>query len=237
MDGVIIDSEPIHMVCEKEIFRMLEISVTDEEHHSLTGTTDTHMWTHFKGSFNLVQSVNELVDLKQTFYIECLKSKVNLRPVSYIPELISILHKNGFLLALASSSPHAQIDFVLNEFNLRNYFHAVVSGDDVKYGKPNPGIFLKASELVGVPPQCCVVIEDSNKGVLAAKKANMHCIGYRNPNSGNQDLSIADIVIDDFRKLTIEMIKTLISLDLSLSNFDEIELSKYTSTSGFDSQK
>lgn len=213
MDGVIIDSEPIHMVCEKEIFRMLEISVTDEEHRSLIGTTDTVMWTRFKDSFNLMQSVKELVDLKQAFYIEYLKSKVNLRPVSYIPELISILHKNGFLLALASSSPHAQIDFILNEFNLRNYFNAVVSGDDVNYGKPNPGIFLKASELVGVSPHCCVVIEDSNNGVMAAKNASMKCLGYKNPNSGNQDLSKADIIIDSFRKLTIEMINDLISSD------------------------
>lgn len=212
MDGVIIDSEPMHMACEKEIFRMLGISITDNEHHSMIGTTDTVMWTRLKNSFSLSQPINELVNLKQTFYTEYLKSITNLRPLSYIPELISILHKNGYLLALASSSPHAHINFILNEFDLVRYFNVVVSGDDVKHGKPNPEIFLKTSKLIGVPPQHCVVIEDSNNGVMAAKNANMQCIGYKNPNSGNQNLQSADIVINSFKELTVTQINKLLEL-------------------------
>lgn len=209
MDGVIIDSEPIHMACEKEIFRMLGISITEEEHHTMVGTTDLVMWTRLKKSFSLSQSTKELVKLKQTFYIDYLKSRTNLKPVPYIPELMSTLYQNGFLLALASSSPHTQIDFILNEFELSNFFSVIVSGDDVRHGKPNPEIFLKASELIGISPEHCFVIEDSMNGVLAAKNANMHCIAYRNPNSGNQNLEPADIEINSFKDLTIKLIEKL----------------------------
>ena len=211
MDGVIIDSEPIHMACEKEIFRLLGISITDEEHHSMIGTTDMVMWSRLKGTFNLSQSINELVILKQASYIEYLKSKTNIIPISYIPELISSLHKNGFLLALASSSPHDQIDFILNEFALSKYFTVKVSGDDVRHGKPNPEIFLKASNLMGVTPEYCLVIEDSMNGVIAAKNANMRCVAYRNPNSGNQNLERADFEINTFKDLTITLIKKLLA--------------------------
>jgi HAD superfamily hydrolase (TIGR01509 family) len=218
MDGVIIDSEPIHITCEKKIFQILEISITDKEHHSLIGTTDSAMWTHLKNKFKLKKSVNELVNLKQALYFEYIKNKANLRPIPYIPELIGFLNMKGFLLALASSSPHAHIDFIMNEFNLRNYFSVVVSGDDTKNGKPNPEIFLKVSELAGVAPQCCVVIEDSNNGVLAAKNAKMKCIGYKNPNSGNQDLSNADFVTDVLNKHTVEIVENLVNMDLSQTN-------------------
>ena len=209
MDGVIIDSEPIHMACEKEIFRMLGISVADKEHHSMIGTTDKAMWARLKETFDLSQSADELVALKQASYIKHLRNMTNLKPVPYIPELIASLHKKGFILALASSSPHAQIDFILNEFALGNYFSVTVSGDDVKYGKPNPEIFLKASELTGVPPKQCLVIEDSMNGVLAAKKANMRCVAYRNPNSGNQDLEGADIEINSFKDLSVKVMEEL----------------------------
>ncbi|HUX57351.1 MAG TPA: HAD-IA family hydrolase [Bacteroidales bacterium] len=197
------------MACEKEIFRMLGISVTEEEHHSMIGTTDMVMWTRLKKSFGLSQPTNELVKLKQSFYIDYLKSRTNLKPVPYISEMISALQQNGFLLALASSSPHTQIDFILNEFELSNFFSVIVSGDDVRNGKPDPEIFLKASELTGISPEHCFVIEDSMNGVLAAKSANMRCIAYRNPNLGNQNLEHADIEIDSFKDLTINLIKNV----------------------------
>jgi HAD superfamily hydrolase (TIGR01509 family) len=209
MDGVLIDSEPIHMACEKEIFKMLGICVPEEEHHSMIGTTDGDMWTRLKVRYNLLQPVNELVQLKQTYYNEWLRSKTILKPISYIPDLILKLHSNDYLLAVASSATHAQINFILKEFGLKNFFNVVVGGNEVNHGKPNPEIFLKASKLLGVSPQHCIVIEDSTNGVKAAKKANMYCIGYRNPNSGNQDLQSADMVIDSFSELDLKQINEL----------------------------
>jgi beta-phosphoglucomutase-like phosphatase (HAD superfamily) len=88
--------------------------------------------------------------------------------------------------------------------DVTDYFDFVVSSEDVAYGKPDPEIFLKAASGLNVDPDECLVIEDSKLGVEAAKKAGMKCVGYRNPHSGDQDLSEADIVIDNFSKLNLE---------------------------------
>ncbi len=210
MDGVIIDSEPIHMKCEKKIFELLGITVSIKEHNKLVGSTDETMWAHIEKSHELPITVSEIINLKKTLYMDYLKQEVYIRPVQYVSELIFNLHRNNFLLVLASSSSHVQINYILNSFGLKSYFHAIISGEDVKNGKPHPDIFLKASESVGVSPENCVVIEDSYNGVTAAKNANMKCIGYLNPNSGNQDLSKADLTVSSFNEVSVVSIKGLL---------------------------
>lgn len=207
MDGVIIDSEPIHQECERQIFKILEINVSDEQHNALVGTTDEIMWSQIGNLYELPITVPEIIQLKKSLYIEYLKKEAYLRPIPYIPELIVDLCKNNFLLVLASSSPHEQINYILENLRIRHYFHATISGEDVKKGKPHPEIFLKAAESVGIEPELCVVIEDSYNGVTAAKSANMKCIAYKNPNSGDQDLSKADVVVRSLAEITVILIK------------------------------
>ncbi|MDX9882912.1 MAG: HAD family phosphatase [Prolixibacteraceae bacterium] len=210
MDGVIIDSEPIHIACEKEIIRLLGLHIPEHEHHAFIGTTDEIMWSKIGEMYDLPVNVPYIIQLKKSLYMEYLKKDTHLRPISYIPELIADLHRNKFLLALASSSPHEQIDYILTTFGIRNYFQSVVSGEDVKVGKPDPGIFLKAAGSINVLPESCVVIEDSYNGATAAKNANMKCIAYKNPNSGNQDLSNADRIVHSFREISPDLIRELL---------------------------
>jgi len=77
----------------------------------------------------------------------------------------------------------------------------IVSGDDMPRTKPHPDIFLKTAELLGLHPNECLVIEDSANGVRAAKDAGMFCVGFRNLNSGNQDLRRADIIVDSLAEV------------------------------------
>lgn len=210
MDGVIIDSEPVHIACEKEIIRLLGLHIPEQEHHAFIGTTDEIMWSKIAEMHKLPINVPYIIQLKKSLYMEHLKKNNHLSPVSYISELIANLHRNKFLLALASSSPHEQIDYILNTFGIRDYFQSVVSGEDVKVGKPDPEIFMKAAELLNVSAGSCVVIEDSYNGVTAAKSANMKCIGFKNPNSGNQDLSNADRIVHSFREISLDMIRELL---------------------------
>lgn len=209
MDGVIIDSEPIHLACEKEMFRLLGITVSEKEHNDFIGTTDLIMWSKIVYLYELPIDVPQIIQLKKSLYMEYLKKEAHLRPIPYIPELIVDLYKNKFLLALASSSPHEQINYILENLGIKDYFHATISGEDVKEGKPHPGIFLKAAESVGIDPESCVVIEDSYNGVTAAKNASMKCIGYQNQNSGNQDLSNADVIVRSITEITSAMVKKI----------------------------
>lgn len=91
------------------------------------------------------------------------------------------------------------IDLILKKLDIEKYFDFVVSGEQVVKGKPEPDIFLKVADHYGRQPNDCIVIEDSTNGVLAAKAAKMFCIGYYNPYSGNQDLTKADLIIDNFK--------------------------------------
>lgn len=208
MDGVIIDSEPIHFACEKEIFGLLGIDVSDEEHNSFVGSTDDIMWTRIANKHGLsLENIPGIKQIKKTLYLEYLKQKINIEPIPHIPELIKRLHKNNFLLVLASSSPHEQINYILETIGIKQFFHSIISGDDVSEGKPNPEIFLQAAKSVGVDPGSCVVIEDSYNGIIAAKAANMKCIAYKNRNSGNQDLSKSDVIVSSIRNITIKKLK------------------------------
>lgn len=206
MDGVIIDSEPIHQECERKMFKMLGITVSDEEHNALIGASDETMWLRLGSLHDLPIKITEAIQLKKTLYMEYLKRETYRKPIPYVLELISGLYNNNYLLVLASSSPHEQINYILENLGIKHYFHAIISGEDVKEGKPHPGIFLKAAESVGIDPESCVVIEDSYNGVMAAKSANMKCIGYKNPNSGNQDLSKADVVVHSLTEITTAMV-------------------------------
>lgn len=201
MDGVIIDSEPLHLNIEEDIFKKLGISITYEEHNTFIGTTSYYMWDKIRTNHNLTQSLEELVELDRNTYLDFLNDTLDLEPIKGVKELITDLHKNNIKLAVASSSPLNVIEKVLNLFHIRDYFDYIVTGDFVRKSKPEPDIFLYAAEKLDVDPKECVVIEDSHNGVLAAKKANMKCIGYKNPNSGNQDLSKADLTIDNFNNI------------------------------------
>ena len=202
MDGVIVDSEIIHQKCEREIFDILGVPVSQEQHSSMVGRTDEDMWSQISDWYALPVSVEKAIRMKKSLYLQYLEDDGSMKTVPYVTELIEDLYRDGFLLALASSSSRIQIDHVLDKFRLRKFFNVIVSGDDVKEGKPHPGIFLKVTAILGINPESCIVIEDSENGVSAAKAANMKCIGFINPNSGRQDLSKADIIVDSFHGLS-----------------------------------
>jgi beta-phosphoglucomutase-like phosphatase (HAD superfamily) len=91
----------------------------------------------------------------------------------------------------------------LRKLGITQLFDAIISAEDVKHSKPDPEIFLVSARRLNMSPAQCLVVEDAKLGVQAAKEAKMKCLGYKNPHSGEQDLSRADIVTDDFSSLDI----------------------------------
>lgn len=198
MDGVIIDSEPIHFAVEKNLFDDLGLTISQQEHQSFIGTTGEAMWSHIKSKYRLEHSVAELVNLSGKRYLDYISSYKKNILLPGVIDLLEDLYRNKVQLILASSSSKEHIEFILQRFKLKRYFKTVVSGDAVNRSKPAPDIFLYAADQLKVMPEECIVIEDSKNGVSAAKSAGMRCIGFKNPNSGNQDLTEADIMIDSF---------------------------------------
>ena len=209
MDGVIIDSEPIHFNIENEIFQELNISISKEEHHSYVGTSSLNMWQVIVSKHNIAGDAREIAKKQHALYMTYLLNEKDLHPIPGVIQLIKDLYHNGFKLVLASSSYMEVIEIVLEKFNISNYFMARVSGTELANSKPHPEIFLKSAKLANSQPTECVVIEDSRNGITSAKAAGIKCIGYLSPNSGMQDLSGADMIVKSFDQLNADVIKNI----------------------------
>jgi HAD superfamily hydrolase (TIGR01509 family) len=189
----------------------LGLNIADEEYNTFIGLGDKEIYRRLKEKYGLKQSVDELVDMYQQRYIAHLNTLEGEKPIKGVDILISDIHRRGFRLALGSSATRRNIEAVLEFFKLQHYFDAVVSGCEVERSKPYPDIYLEAAKRLGVEPSECAVIEDSSNGIRAAKLAGMKCIAYRNMNSGEQDLSLADVVIDSFEGVDPEELLSSIS--------------------------
>ena len=200
MDGVISDSEPCHVEAEKRLFKPYGIHLTTEYLQKFMGKYVTDLLGSIIHDHNLDVDIQTHLPVHQKNLVQSYRE--NALPIDGALDLIKTLAKAGIPLGLASSSVHLLIDVVLEKFHIRSYFKAVVSGEDVKRTKPNPDIFLETARRLNVIPKACIVIEDSGAGVCAAKSAGMFCIGYRSANSGHQDFSLADVIIDDLRMIS-----------------------------------
>ncbi len=209
MDGVIVDTEPVHKYAYDQHFKELNIEVSDEMYATFTGNSTRNVFQKLKSHFNLKHDVEELILRKRHLFNEAFDTKPDLELIDGVLKLILNLHANDMQLILASSASKSTINRVFNRFDLNQYFTHKVSGEDFPKSKPDPAIFLHAASLSEVPKSNCIVIEDSTNGVKAAKAAGIFCIGYESENSKHQDLSQADCIIGDFSEIDFEKIKRI----------------------------
>jgi HAD superfamily hydrolase (TIGR01509 family) len=209
MDGVIVDTEPVHHYAYNQHFKLLNIEVNAEMYASFTGNSTKNIFERLKIQFNLDQDVATLVETKRNLFNDAFDNKEDLYLLDGVEDLIKDLYDNGMQLVLASSSATVTINRIFNRFGLHKYFTHIVSGEDFPKSKPHPAIFLKAAELANTPVENCIVIEDSTNGIMAAKSAGIYCIGYDSFHSKLQDYSLADVVITDFKELSYRKIKNL----------------------------
>lgn len=206
MDGVIINSEPLHFKLERELLEELGGSIDRDEHESFVGTTDVNMWSAFKDKFNLKPTVDEMVEMKRNRFMENIP---NLELIPNFFEFMMEVYDRGYKIALASSNNKKAVDKIVETFELEKYFDFIINGEEVENGKPDPEIFLAVSNNLKLEPKDCLVIEDAKNGVAAAKDAGMKCIGLKSKGSGDQNLSRADLVIEDFNEINLQIITAL----------------------------
>jgi HAD superfamily hydrolase (TIGR01509 family) len=209
MDGVIIDSEPVHRYAYLQHFAELNLDISPEMYASFTGNSTKNIYERLKSEFNLLYDVTDLVHAKRSYFNDAFDNKEDLYLIDGVLALIQDLHKNGLQLVLASSSAKVTIQRIFNRFHLHDYFTHIVSGEDFPKSKPHPAIFEHAAKLSQTSVNNCVVIEDSTNGIMAAKAANIYCIGYDSFNSKLQDYSQADMVIKDFKEIDYRFVKNI----------------------------
>ena len=200
MDGVLLDSEPMHQEIIYETFQLKGIPFDKAYIQTLTGMSAFPMWEKVKRDAQRTESVEELMQFHRDYLFKRLP-EVKVPLVPHVKEVLEKFKNEGKHLSLASSSGRKLIDIFTQQTNIAHYFEVIMSGDDVQYSKPNPEIFLKVAQWYHLPATQFTVIEDSTNGVKAAKSANMKCIGFDNPLSGGQDLSQADLLIHSMQEL------------------------------------
>jgi HAD superfamily hydrolase (TIGR01509 family) len=209
MDGVIVDTEPVHRYAYYKQFEELNIDVTEAMYTSFTGFSTRNTFQTLKEQFQLTHEVEDLIQRKRSIFNDAFDTKEDLELLEGVRTLIEDLHQNGIQLILASSASKVTIDRVFTRFGLHDFFTHIVSGEDFPKSKPHPAIFEHAASLSIAPKENCIVIEDSTNGVKAAKSAGIYCVGYISEHSKDQHLDEADLVINHFKELTAEVIRTL----------------------------
>jgi HAD superfamily hydrolase (TIGR01509 family) len=209
MDGVIVDTEPVHRYAYFKQFEEMNVAVTEELYTSFTGNSTRNIFQKLKEKFNLEQDVEDLILRKRSIFNDAFDSKEDLELLEGVENLIKELHENGVQLILASSASKVTIERVFRRFKLHQYFTHLVSGEDFPKSKPHPAIFEYAASLSIAPKESCIVIEDSTNGIKAAKAAGILCVGYNSIHSEAQDLSEADVVINHFNELGFDEVKNI----------------------------
>jgi HAD superfamily hydrolase (TIGR01509 family) len=209
MDGVIVDTEPVHRYAYYKQFEELDIEVTEAMYTSFTGFSTRNTFQTLKEQFQLEHEVEDLIQRKRNIFNDAFDTKEDLELLDGVRTLIEDLHQNGIQLILASSASKVTIDRVFTRFGLHDFFTHIVSGEDFPKSKPHPAIFEHAASLSIAPKENCIVIEDSTNGVRAAKAAGIYCVGYVSEHSKDQHLDEADLVINHFKELSAQVIRTL----------------------------
>ena len=206
MDGVIVDTEPVHSYAYFQHFAELDIDVTPEMFTTFMGFSTRNTFQKLKELFPIDQEVEDLIQRKRDLFNDAFDNKEDLTLLDGVEKLIKDLHANGIQLIVASSASKVTIDRVFKRFGLYQYFSHIVSGEDFPNSKPHPAIFEFAADISISPKENCIVIEDSTNGVKAAKAAGIFCVGYNSEHSKMQDLSLADVVVNHFDELSFEKI-------------------------------
>ena len=209
MDGVIVDTEPLHKKAYYQHFEELNINVDAELFSKFTGKSTRNVYQMIKEIFGIDTNVEDLIQRKRTLFYDLFDSDPALKLLDGVEVLIKNLYSANFQLILASSAAKSTIHRVFKRFNLFPFFSHLVSGEDFPESKPNPAIFIEAQRLSGNDKSHCIVIEDSTNGILAANGAEIFCVGYKSENSKNQYYETADLVIHHFDELKVEELELI----------------------------
>lgn len=206
MDGVIIDSELLHIEATQKTLQYYTVTPSLEYLRQFVGTTVESMYRQIQNDFQITDSLENLL-LRDSNYVNEIYELRGMIPVPYVIPFIESLYNNGIRMVIASSSPRQRIEQVTKYFGIDSYFEAFISGCELERPKPAPDIFLKALDILSIKPNEALIIEDSKNGCLAAKAAHIACVGYINPNSGNQDLYSAYAAIESFSSIDTNYLK------------------------------
>ena len=179
MDGLLVDSEPLWHLVETEMLRARGKDWNLEFQKDLIGLRLTDFWARMVSGYELTEAAEDLIAEATAGMVRGIPEQAHPRPGA--SELLAYLHGRGIPMAIASSSPMALIDAVVEARSWTQYFQVWVSGDDVAHGKPAPDIYLETARRLGYQPHHVLTLEDSRNGARSAVAAGMVCYAVPDP--------------------------------------------------------
>ncbi len=199
MDGVIVDSNPLHRLVWAEYNRRNGLATTEDMQRRMYGMRNDDIVRDYYGAGLSDEEVFARGAAKESLYREMLKPQLD---QTLVPGVREFLEKHESLpKAVATNAEPANLDFVLDETGLRRFFRAAIDGHQVHNPKPHPEVFLRAAEALGISPDECVVFEDSYAGVQAGIAAGMRVVGL---STTHAELPGVSLLIPDFRSPELE---------------------------------
>ena len=205
LDGVIVNTVPLHFKAWKQMFNEYGKKFSFKDYKQKVDGIPRMSGARAVLSDLSQEELNEAAAKKQGYFLEFLKTE-GIKVYSSTINFIKVLRKNNYRVAVISSSKNCL--FILEKTNLVNLFDVIITGNDIKRGKPNPDVFLLAAEKLNLNPKNCIVFEDAVLGVEAAKNAKMKVVGidrYHKP----ERLKEADLIINDLKEISLPKIKEL----------------------------
>lgn len=204
MDGVIVDTEPLHKKAYFHMFSQFGLDISEAYYNTFTGKSTAKVCQEVVNQFNLDKNPQELIDAKRSYFKVFFDTDPDFDLIPGVRALIENYHKAGIKMILASSASMLTINRVFKCFGLDDYFSAKLSGAELKASKPHPELFELAAQKAGEPKEKCIVIEDSTNGIKAAHAAGIYCVAYKSEHSKAQDYSLAQKVISDFETIYVD---------------------------------
>jgi len=199
MDGVLVDSEPLGLEAMRRVMARHGVTYTEADNEQFLGVTTPESCRILKARHALTAAEEDLAGQYVGILLALIRERP--RPMRGVPDVLVTLRAAGHRLALASSAEPPVIAANLASLDIARFFSVVVSGTEVGRGKPAPDVFLEAARRLGVPPDGCLVVEDSRNGLLAAKAAGMACAVVPCASTRHQDLREADYCLQDLPEL------------------------------------
>lgn len=209
MDGILIDSEPLWYEAANEAFARYEFQLSHHEYAGSIGLRTKEFvayWLRIKA-----------IDPGEASGIELDINRLVIRKIAEkgiampgVVRTLDMLAENGYRIGLATSSPTALINVVVDKLKIRDYFSAFASAEHLPFGKPHPQVYLDCAASLGIAPIHCICFEDSFNGLIAAKAARMKCVAVPAPEFRNQQrFQAADLILSSLEEFDIDAIERL----------------------------
>lgn len=210
LDGLLVDSEPLHLLAYRSILADFGLELTQQEF--------VEGWLSYGGKGiryylekmgiedpGKIQAVREL---KADRFLQIAYEKVKLMPGA--KALLQKVKSRALICGIGTGAYRREYELMVEECGLRDYIEVVVGGNEVAKNKPSPDVFLKVAEKLNVAPEQCVVFENSNLGIRAARKAKMKCLVVPSPFTAHQDFSGADQLFGSLEEIHLEKLNRLL---------------------------